>query len=63
MFKVNNKDAIGVVLVSLLSTLNIFTPWAGVSFVNIEQVNAGRYRTKNSTNMCSLLTLTTVSIL
>ena len=40
MFKVNNKDAIGVVLVSLLLTLNIFIPCSSVSIVNFEHVNA-----------------------
>ena len=45
MFKVNNKDtkndAIGVVLLSLLLTLNIFlTPCSSGSIVNFEQVNA-----------------------
>ena len=29
-----------VVLVSVLLTLNIFTPYSGVSIVNFEQVNA-----------------------
>ena len=33
--------SIGVVLVSLLLTLNIFTPCSIVSIVNFEQVNAG----------------------
>ena len=40
MFKVNNKDN-GVVLVSLLLTLNIFHTCSSVSIVNFEQVNAG----------------------
>ena len=31
----------GVVLVSLLLTLNIFTPCSTVSIINFEQVNAG----------------------
>ena len=43
MFKVNNKDANGVVFVSLLLTLNIFHTYlcSSVSIVNFEQVNAG----------------------
>ena len=41
MFKVNNKDTNGVVLVSLLSTLSIFHNFSSVSIVNFEQVNAG----------------------
>ena len=41
MFKVNNKDAIGIVLVSLLLTLNILYTFSCVSMVNFEQVNAG----------------------
>ena len=41
MFKVNNKDAIGIVLVSLLLTLNILYTFSRVSMVNFEQVNAG----------------------
>ena len=41
MFKVNNKDAIGIVLVSLLLTLNILYTFSHVSMVNFEQVNAG----------------------
>ena len=40
MFKVNNKDTNGVVLVSLLLTLNIFQPCSSVSIVNFELVNA-----------------------
>ena len=44
MFKVNNKDAIGVVLVSLLLILNIFHTlfqWrrSGVFIVNFEHVS------------------------
>ena len=39
MFKVNNKDTPGVVLVSLLLTRTFFTPCSGVSFVNYEHVN------------------------
>ena len=43
MFKVNNKDANGVVFVSLLLTLKIFHTYlySSVSIVNFEQVNAG----------------------
>ena len=55
MFKVNNRNTRtrweisskliiktpGVVKVSLLLTLNIFTPCSSVSIVNFEQVNAG----------------------
>ena len=48
MFKVNNKDilvslllTLGVVLVSLLLTLEYFTPYSSVSIVNFEQINAG----------------------
>ena len=44
MFKVNNEDARttpGVVLVSLLLNLNIFTPSSNVSIVNLEHVIAG----------------------
>ena len=44
MFKVNKKDTRttpGVVLVSLLLTLNIFTPCSSVSIVNFKQVKAG----------------------
>ena len=40
MFKVNNK-ANGVVLASLLLTLNIFIPCSSVSIFNFEQVIAG----------------------
>ena len=40
MFKVNNKDATGVVLVSLLLTSNIFHIFFSASIVNFEQVNA-----------------------
>ena len=40
MFKVNNKDT-GVILVSLLLTLNMFHTLFSVSIVNFEQVNAG----------------------
>ena len=41
MFKVRHQnDAIGVVLVSLLLTLNYFTPCSSVSIVNFEQLNA-----------------------
>ena len=43
MFKVNNKDTRttpGVVLVSLLLTLNIFHTLFSVSIVDFEQVNA-----------------------
>ena len=39
MFKVNNKDTPGVVLVSLLLTRTFFTPYSGVSFVNYVHVN------------------------
>ena len=46
MFKVNNKDPLGVVLVSLLLTLNIFC--SSVSIVNFEQVNAGWEACPNS---------------
>ena len=38
MFKVNNKDAIGVDVVTLLLTLNIFTACSSVSMVNFEHV-------------------------
>ena len=41
MVKVNNKDTIGFVLVSLLLTLNIFTTCSTVSTVNFEHVLAG----------------------
>ena len=48
MLKVNNKDTRmtprmtpGVVLVSLLLTLNIFPPCSSVSIVNFEHVIAG----------------------
>ena len=41
MFRVYNKDAIGVVLVSLLLTLNIFTLCSSVSIFNFEYVIAG----------------------
>ena len=41
MFKVNKKDAIGVVPVSLLLTLNKFHNLLYVSVVNFELVNAG----------------------
>ena len=44
MFKVNIKryqnDAIDVVLVSLLLTQNILTPFLGIPIVGFEQVNA-----------------------
>ena len=40
MFKVNTKKAIGVVLVSLLSILNVFTPCSSVPIVNLEHVIA-----------------------
>ena len=40
MFKVNSKDAIGIVLLSLLLTLNILYTFSRVSMVNFEQVNA-----------------------
>ena len=43
MLKVNNKDTrttLGVVLVSLLLTLNNFTPCSSVSIVNFEHVIA-----------------------
>ena len=41
-FRVNPSDpAIGVVLVSLLLTLNIFQPCSSVSIVNFEQISAG----------------------
>ena len=38
MPKVNNKDT-GVVLVSLLLTLDIFHTFSSVSIINFEQVN------------------------
>ena len=44
MLKVNNKDTRltpGVVLVSLLLTLNIFHRCSSVSIFNSEEVNAG----------------------
>ena len=41
MFKADNKDTNGVVLVSLLLTLNIFHTFSSVSIVNFEQVNTG----------------------
>ena len=50
MLKVNNKDtrttpvASGVVLISLLLTLNIFQPCSSVSIVNFEHVITGRER-------------------
>ena len=40
MFKVNNKDAISIVLMSLL-TLKNFTSCSTVSTVTFEQVNTG----------------------
>ena len=41
MFKVNNRN-IGVVLVALLLTLNIFNTFcSGVSIIKFERVNAG----------------------
>ena len=40
MFKVNNKDTIGIVLVSLLLTLKIFHNLSSISIVSFEQVNA-----------------------
>ena len=40
MFKVNNKDT-RTILVSLLLTLNIFTPCSSVSIVNFGEVNGG----------------------
>ena len=40
MFKVNNKDINGVVLMSLLLTFNIFHMFS-VFIVNFEQVDAG----------------------
>ena len=40
MFKVNNKDAISIVLMSLL-TLKNFTSCSTVSIVTFEQVNTG----------------------
>ena len=39
MFKVNNKDTNGVILVSLLLSWTYSTPCSSVSFVNFEQVN------------------------
>ena len=45
MFKVNNKDANGVVLTSLLLTLNYFTPCYRVSIVNFEHVIAEKLGT------------------
>ena len=41
MFKVNNKDINGVVLVSLLLTFNIFHTLFSVFIVDFEQVGAG----------------------
>ena len=44
MFKVNNKDTRttpGIILVSLLLTLNIFSPCSSVSIVNFKHVTAG----------------------
>ena len=49
--------AIGVVLVSLLLTLNIFHTLFSVSIVNFEQVNAGWVASLSytSTKECSLI--------
>ena len=46
MSKVDNKDTRmmpGIVLVSSLLTLNVFTPCSSVSIVTFEQVNAGQF--------------------
>ena len=65
MFKVN-KNANGLVLVSLLLTLNIFTPCSSVSIVKFEQVNAGwdaickNRRTSQLIFTCSKLTIETL---
>ena len=63
MLKVNNKDTrttLGVVLVSLLLTLNNFTPCSSVSIVNFEHVIAGWAETysqscqKSNTIFCEI---------
>ena len=45
MFEVNNKDANGFVLASLLLTLNYFTPCYRASIVNFEHVIAEKLGT------------------
>ena len=55
--EITETPAIGVVLVSLLLTLNIFHTLFSVSIVNFEQVNAGWVASLSytSTKECSLI--------
>ena len=51
MSKVNDKDTIDVVLLSLLITLNGFTHCSGVSIVKFEQINVNWEKVKKKTEL------------
>ena len=48
MLQVNQKDSTDVVLVSLLLTLNSFTPFSSVSIADFEQIFVGWTATKTA---------------